>query len=74
MNGKFYKYTCSDQHIDLCILRDAYHELFCFFGDFYVLGMQDAERALHSTQNARNFGWLERTILILSERNIGDHL
>ena len=39
----FYKYTCSDQGIDLCILLDACHELFCFFGDFYASGMQDAE-------------------------------
>ena len=26
--GYFYKYTCSYQVIDLCILRDARHELF----------------------------------------------
>ena len=32
-----------DQSIDLCILWDACHELFCIFGDFYVSGMQDAE-------------------------------
>ena len=41
--GYFYKYTCSDRLIDLCILRDACHELFCIFGDFYASGMQDAE-------------------------------
>ena len=41
--GYFYKYTCSDQSIDLCILRDACHELFCIFGDFYTTGTQDAE-------------------------------
>ena len=35
---------------------------FCFFGDFYASGMQDAEGAFHSTQNSRNFGWLEQTI------------
>ena len=29
--------------IDLCILRDACHELFCVFGDFYASGRQDAE-------------------------------
>ena len=41
--GCFYKYTCSDQSINLCILRDACHELFCVFGDFYVTGTHDAE-------------------------------
>ena len=34
-----------DQSIDLCILWDACHELFCIFGDFYVSVMQDAEVA-----------------------------
>ena len=29
--------------IVLCILRNAFHELFCIFGDFYVSGMQNAE-------------------------------
>ena len=29
--------------IDLCVLRDACHELFCIFGDFYTSGMQDTE-------------------------------
>ena len=29
--------------IDLCILRDACHKLFCVFGDFYAPGTQDAE-------------------------------
>ena len=29
--------------IDLCILRDACHELFCVFADFYASGRQDAE-------------------------------
>ena len=41
--GFIYKYTFSDQSIDLCILWDAYHELFFVFGDFYVSGMQNAE-------------------------------
>ena len=41
--GYFYKYTCSDQSINLCILWDAFHELFCVFGDFYASGMQDVE-------------------------------
>ena len=26
-----------------CILRDACHDLFCIFGDFYASGKQDAE-------------------------------
>ena len=58
--GYFYKYTCSDRCINLCILQDAWHELFCFFGDFYASGMQGA---FHSTQNSRNFGWLEQNII-----------
>ena len=29
--------------IHLCVLRDACHELFCVFGDFYTSGMQDTE-------------------------------
>ena len=28
---------------DFCILWDAYHALFCIFGNFYVSGTQDAE-------------------------------
>ena len=58
--GYFYKYTCSDRCINLCILQDACHELFCFFGDFHASGMQGA---FHSTQNSRNFGWLEQNII-----------
>ena len=42
--GNFYKCTCSDRSIDLCVLRDACHELiFYIFGDFYASGTQDAE-------------------------------
>ena len=41
--GYFYKYTCSHRSIDLGVLRDARHDLFCIFGDFYVSGTQDAE-------------------------------
>ena len=25
-----------DQFIDLCVLPDTFHELFCIFGDFYA--------------------------------------
>ena len=32
-----------DRSIDLCVLNDAYYELFCTFGDFYGSGTQDAE-------------------------------
>ena len=44
-NGIFLQYTqsCSDCSIDLCILWDACHELFCVFGVFYASGMQDVE-------------------------------
>ena len=34
--------TSSDLSIDLCVLRDACHELFCIFGDF--LCIRDARR------------------------------
>ena len=46
--GYFYKYTCPDRSIDrsidLCVLRDVCHEIFCIFGDFYTSGTQDAGR------------------------------
>ena len=29
--------------IDLCVLQNAYYELFCVIGDFYESGMQDSE-------------------------------
>ena len=32
-----------DRSIDLCVLRDACHKLFCLFKDFYASGTQDAE-------------------------------
>ena len=32
-----------DQSFFLCVLRDASHELFCVFKDFYASGTQDAE-------------------------------
>ena len=41
--GYCYKYTCSDRSIVLFITRDAFHELFCVFGDFFAPGTQDAE-------------------------------
>ena len=34
--------TNTHVQIDLCVLRDACHELFYVFGAFYVSGMQDA--------------------------------
>ena len=38
------KKISSDQLlINLCILRDACHELFCICGDFYASGTQDTE-------------------------------
>ena len=36
--------------IDLCVLRDACHELFCVFEDFYASGMQDTEVTKSLTQ------------------------
>ena len=41
--GYFYKYSCSDRSIVLCIPRDAFHELFCVFKDFFTPGTQDVE-------------------------------
>ena len=32
-----------DQLIDLCVLQDACHELFCAFADFYASATRDAE-------------------------------
>ena len=37
------KHPQIDQLINICILRDACHELLCIFGDFYASGTQDAE-------------------------------
>ena len=42
-NRLFLQNNCSDRLIDLCLLRDACHGLFCVFGDFYAPGTQDAE-------------------------------
>ena len=33
----------SNRSIILCVQRDACHELFCVFRDFYVSGTQDTE-------------------------------
>ena len=33
----------SNSSMVLCVLRDAYHELFCVFGDFHASGTHDAE-------------------------------
>ena len=35
--GYFSKYTCLVQSIDLCILWNACHELFCISGDFFCV-------------------------------------
>ena len=36
-------HACLDQSIDLCIVGDACHELFCVFGDFHLSRTQHAE-------------------------------
>ena len=41
--GYFYRYTCLDQSIGLCVLWDACYELFWVFGDFYASGTQEEE-------------------------------
>ena len=41
-NGIFLQ-ICSDQLIDLCVLQDTCHELFCVFGVFYSPGTQNTE-------------------------------
>ena len=40
---KHFTKTSSDQSINLCILWDVYHKLFCIFGNFYESGTEDAE-------------------------------
>ena len=65
--GYFYKYTCSDGSIDLCVLQDTYHDWFCIFGDFYSTRTQDAEvtKSLHSYgYNKHNslFWWKAHTL------------
>ena len=42
--------SSSYRSIDLCVLRDACHELFCVFGDFYTSGTQDTEVTKSLTQ------------------------
>ena len=39
----FYRYTCLDQSINLCVLSDECYELFCVFGDFCAAGTQEEE-------------------------------
>ena len=39
----FYRYTCLDQSINLCVLSDKCYELFCVFGDFCAAGTQEGE-------------------------------
>lgn len=41
--GYFYRYTCLDQSINLCVLSDKCYELFCVFGDFCAAGTQEEE-------------------------------
>ena len=47
--------------IDLCVLRDAYHELFCVLGDFHAWGTQGTEVAKSLNLSALRFlgscGW-----------------
>ena len=45
--GYFYKYKCSDQLINLCILQDAIHELFSVFGDFMHQGRRMQRKQNH---------------------------
>ena len=41
MNRVFYQKIFKS--IVLCVLQDAFHELFCVFGDSYVFGTQNVE-------------------------------
>ena len=69
--GTVYK-TCSDRCIELCVLLDAGHELFCVFGDF--LCVMDAGRRgnkitavltrISTTLNTRHIWSAKKTILI----------
>ena len=43
-----------DQLINLCVLSEACHELFCVFKDFYVSGTQDVEETQSLSQLTLN--------------------
>ena len=51
----------SNSSIVLCVLRDAYHELFCIFGDFHASETQDVEVTkslnLSAQRFLRSYGW-----------------
>ena len=51
----------SNSSIILCVLRDAYHELFCVFLDFHASGTQGTEVAKSVNLSAQRFlgsyGW-----------------
>ena len=51
----------SHSSIILCVLRDAYHELFCVFGDFHASGTQDTELTKSVNLSAQwflgSYGW-----------------
>ena len=45
----------SNSSIVLCVLRDAYHELFCVFGDFHASRTQGTEAAKSVNLSAQRF-------------------
>ena len=51
----------SNSSIVLCVLRDAYHELFCVFGDFHASGTQGTEVTKSVNLSAQwflgSYGW-----------------
>ena len=51
----------SDRSINLCILRNACHELFCVLRDFYASGTQDAEvtKSLTAQYNSLPYLFME---------------
>ena len=75
--GYFYKYTCSDQCIDLCILQDACHELLNFapLGIFMHQGCRtQRELSIQPKIQEISVGWNRPLISVWSYWNIGDQL
>ena len=76
------KKSSSNRSIVLCVLQDAFHELFCVFGDFYASGTQDAEetksRRLSFKDQQNEFILLPRnlhgiTVLLKMNKKVRDN-
>ena len=56
------KHSQIDWSINICILRNACHELLCVFGDCYASGTQDAE-----VKKNYCYGWRFLGLLVKQE-------